>query len=254
LSWREEFHGTADRQEDVREARGSTRGCVMTKMVAIVDDEPDILELVSLHLERANFRVKGFEDAASFFQFLKEETPDLLILDLMLPDADGFEICKCIKKDENFSSMPIVMLTAKAEETDKVLGLELGADDYVTKPFSPKELVARIKAVLRRQGEEGQTRKIRVGDLLDVDLEKYQVTVKGEPISLTPTEFRILKLLSSKKGWVFSRDQILDYLWGNEKVVLDRTVDVHIRNLRGKLGPARRYIKNVRGIGYKLEE
>jgi two-component system phosphate regulon response regulator PhoB/two-component system alkaline phosphatase synthesis response regulator PhoP len=237
------------------ERRVTAREVSMGKLVVIVDDEPDILDLVSLHLERTNFRARGFENASSFFKFLEKETPDLLILDLMLPDADGFEICKYMKGDERLSSIPIVMLTAKAEETDKILGLELGADDYVTKPFSPKELVARVKAVLRRQqkGEEAK-KQIRVGEILAIDLEKYQVKVNGKPADLTSTEFRILKLLSSKRGWVFTRDQILDYLWGNEKAVLDRTVDVHIRNLRSKLGPARRYIKNVRGVGYKLEE
>jgi two-component system phosphate regulon response regulator PhoB/two-component system alkaline phosphatase synthesis response regulator PhoP len=237
------------------ERRVAAREVSMGKLVVIVDDEPDILDLVSLHLERANFRVRGYENASSFFKFLEKETPDLVVLDLMLPDADGFEICKYMKGDERLSAIPIVMLTAKAEETDKILGLELGADDYVTKPFSPKELVARVKAVLRRQqkGEESK-KQIRVGEILAIDLEKYQVKVNGKPAELTSTEFRILKLLSSKRGWVFSRDQILDYLWGNEKVVLDRTVDVHIRNLRSKLGPARRYIKNVRGIGYKVEE
>ena len=224
------------------------------KLIAIIDDEPDILELVALHLKKANFKVREFKEAESFLNFIKDEIPDLIILDLMLPDADGFEICKYLKKDDRFSSIPIIMLTARAEETDKVLGLELGADDYVTKPFSPRELVARVKAVLRRKEQKEESKKIKIGDILLIDLQKYEVYVEGERIDLTPTEFRILKALSERKGWVFTREQILDYLWGNEKVVLDRTVDVHIKNLREKLKSAGKFIKNIRGVGYKLEE
>jgi len=226
----------------------------MNRLIAIVDDEPDILELVSLHLKKTGFNAKGFPDADGFLKFLKRKIPDLVILDLMLPDADGLEICKYLKKEENLSSIPIIMLTAKGEETDKVLGLELGADDYVTKPFSPKELVARVKAVLRREKEKEETKKIEIGKVLVLDLQKYEAFVEGKKTELTPTEFRILKCLSSKKGQVFTRDQILDYLWGDERAVLDRTVDVHIKNLRKKLGKAEKFIKNIRGIGYKLEE
>ncbi len=172
----------------------------------------------------------------------------------MLPDADGFEICKYLKKDEELSKIPIIMLTARNEESDKVLGLELGADDYVTKPFSPRELVARVKAVLRRQDLKEETSKIEIGNILVMDLEKYEVIVNGEKIDLTATEFRILQLLASRKSWVFTRNQILNFLWSDEKFVLDRTVDVHIRNLREKLGEASKFIKSVRGIGYKIEE
>ena len=226
----------------------------MNKLILIVDDEPDILELVSLHLKKANFETKGVENAGALFDFLNSHTPDLIILDLMLPDADGFDVCKQLKKEDKFSSIPIIMLTAKGEETDKVVGLELGADDYITKPFSPKELVARVKAVLRRNKQTQETKRIQIGDKLVIDPEKYQVYVDGKNIELTSTEFRLLYLLSSKKGWVFTREQILDYLWGNEKIVLDRTVDVHIKHLREKLGAAGKLIKNIRGIGYKLEE
>jgi len=224
------------------------------KLIAIIDDEPDILELVALHLKKINFNVREFQEAESFLNFIKNETPDLIILDLMLPDADGIEICKYLKKENRFSYIPIIMLTARAEETDKVLGLELGADDYVTKPFSPRELVARVKAVLRRKEQKEESKNIKVGDSLLIDLQKYEVYVKGKRIDLTPTEFRILKVLSERKGWVFSRDQILDYLWGNEKIVVDRTIDVHIKNLREKLKSAGKFIKNIRGVGYKLEE
>lgn len=226
----------------------------MNKLIAIVDDEPDILELVSLHLKKSGFTVKEFLDAESFTTFLDTKTPDLIILDLMLPDTDGLEICKYLKRKDTFSSIPIIMLTAKGEETDKIIGLELGADDYVTKPFSPKELVARVKAVLRRNIPKEETKKIEIGGILTIDQDKYRVTVKDKQIELTSTEFRILQLLASKKGFVFTRDNILDYLWGEEKAVIDRTVDVHIRHLREKLGKAAHFIKNVRGIGYKLEE
>ena len=225
----------------------------MNKLIAIIDDEPDIVELVSINLKKAGFDTRGFSNMESFLSFLNKQVPDLVILDLMLPDADGLEICKYLKKKDALSAIPIIMLTAKAEETDKVLGLELGADDYVTKPFSPKELTARVKVALRRQTQKEDTKKIEIGGILVIDLEKFAVTVKGEKIDLTSTEFKILQLLSSKQGWVFSRDKILDYLWGREKAVLDRTVDVHVKNLRDKLDAAGPFIKNMRGIGYKLE-
>lgn len=226
----------------------------MHELIAIVEDEPDIVELVSLHLKRAGYTVEGFKEAEDFFKFLNRQIPDLIILDLMLPDADGLEICKYLKKEDEYFLTPIIMLTAKGDETDKVLGLELGADDYITKPFSPKELVARVKAVLRRRGQQEESKIIVIGDMLAINAEKYEVAVEGKKIELTTTEFKILTLLSSKKGWVFTRERILDHLWGDEKAVLDRTVDVHINNLRGKLGKAKHLIKNVRGIGYKLEE
>ncbi len=223
-------------------------------LVAVVDDEPDIVELISLHLEKAGFKVKSFNDAESFIKFLKFDIPVLVLLDIMLPDADGFEICKYLKKEEKYSSIYIIMLTAKSEETDKIIGLELGADDYITKPFSPRELVARVKAVLRRESKAQKSQIIRIADILDIDIYKYEVKVEGIKVDLTSSEFKILKLLSSRKGWVFSREQILEYLGANEKGVLDRTVDVHIKNLREKLGIAGKFIKNIRGVGYKLEE
>lgn len=225
----------------------------MNKLIFVIDDEPDIVELVTIHLKKAMFKVKGFSDAESFYRFLDEKTPDLIILDLMLPDADGLEICKYLKKEDKFSSIPIIMLTAKGDETDKILGLEFGADDYVTKPFSPRELVARVKAVLRRRQKAEESGKLEIGGILTIDPASYEVVVEGRKIELTTTEFRILKLLLSKKSKVFSRYDILDHLWGDEKIVLDRTIDVHIRNLRDKLGKAGQFIKNIRGIGYKLE-
>lgn len=225
-----------------------------SKTVAIVDDEPDIVELVSLHLTKAGYKVKSFEDGEGLFKYLKSSQPDIVLLDLMLPDADGYEICKYLKKEEKFSNIPVIMLTARSDEMDKILGLELGADDYVTKPFSPRELVARVKAVLRREQKSFETNKLKIGDMLEIDLQKYETTVNGDKIELTSTEFKILKLLSERKSWVYAREQILDYLGVQEKGVLDRTVDVHIKNLREKLGEAGKLIKNIRGIGYKIDD
>ncbi len=225
-----------------------------SKLIAIVDDEPDILELLSLQLKKANFKVREFESGESFFSFLKKNDPDLVILDLMLPDSDGIEICKYLKNDDRYNQIPVIMLTAKGEESDKILGLEIGADDYITKPFSPRELVARVKAVLRREDKTVKSKKTRIGDILEIDQQKYEVYVESTRIDLTSSEFKILKLLSDKKGWVYRREQILDYLGGNDKGVLDRTVDVHIKNLREKLGKAGNFIKNIRGVGYKLED
>lgn len=222
--------------------------------IALVEDEPDIAGLVAAFLRKEGYKTEAFPAADRFLRSLQKHVPDLVLLDLMLPDADGFEICKVLKKNEAWSRVPIIIMTAKAEESDKILGLELGADDYITKPFSFKELAARIKAVLRRSGPQDLARTIEVGKRLRMDLEKYETRVDGEAVDLTSTEFKILAFLASGKGRVFSRDQILDHLWGQEKIVLDRTVDVHIKNLREKLGPAGRFVQNIRGVGYKVEE
>jgi DNA-binding response OmpR family regulator len=223
-------------------------------LIAVVDDDPDILELVSVHLKKAGMKVRAFPDAGPFYSFLHQDTPDLVILDLMLPDADGIDICKSLRQEERSSAVPIIMLTARADELDRVLGLEIGADDYITKPFSPKELVARVKAVLRRsRPRERKMEKVEIGGVLTIDLQRHEVVAGGAKVELTAVEFRILQFLASKKGWVFSRDTILDSLWGHDKIVSDRTVDVHVRHLREKLGPAAPLIKNVRGVGYKLE-
>jgi two-component system phosphate regulon response regulator PhoB/two-component system alkaline phosphatase synthesis response regulator PhoP len=225
----------------------------MAPVIAALDDEADLLELLKVNLQKAGYRFEGFQEAENLYRYLARERPALILLDLMLPGSDGLEVCRQIRRSEDLAGIPIIMLTAKGDESDKVVGLELGADDYVTKPFSVKELVARVHAVLRRPaaGESGP--RISVGTLV-IDLDKHEVTVVGTKIDLTATEFKILQLLASRKGRVFTREQILDYLWGNEKAVIDRTVDVHIRNLREKLGPAASLVKNIRGAGYKLEE
>jgi DNA-binding response OmpR family regulator len=226
----------------------------LSRLVAVVDDEPDIIELVSLHLSKAGFAVRAYKDAGSFQKALISRLPDLVILDLMLPDADGIDVCKDLKREPRTSRLPVVMLTARGDELDRVLGLEIGADDYITKPFSPKELVARVRAVLRRhsQPEAGET--VELADGIVMDPNRYEVTVQGRKLDLTTTEFKLLRILAERRGWVFSRDEILSRLWGDEKAVLDRTIDVHVTNLRKKLGKAGRLIENVRGVGYKLRD
>ncbi|RMF91962.1 MAG: DNA-binding response regulator [Candidatus Schekmanbacteria bacterium] len=226
----------------------------MKPLIAIVEDEPDIAKLISINLEKSGYRTQIFPDGDSFLKTLKNSPPHLAILDLMLPDIDGLEICKYLRNNKDLKSCKIIIVTAKGDEIDKVLGLELGADDYVTKPFSPIELTARVKAVLRRGNDEEREGIYFIKDDVEIDEEKFIVKVKGKKIELTTTEFKILLLLAKNKGRVFSRQQILDNLWGDDKVVVDRTVDVHIRHLREKLGRASKFIKNIRGVGYKLEE
>jgi two-component system phosphate regulon response regulator PhoB/two-component system alkaline phosphatase synthesis response regulator PhoP len=223
--------------------------------VFVVEDEPDILELVAINLEKAGYQVDKFTEAGPMLTLLEKTIPDLIILDLMLPDQDGMDVCKSLRRSETYGDIPIIMVTAKTEEFDVVLGLELGADDYIPKPFSPRELTARVKAVLRRgtRTPKNISKKLVIADMLSIDPGKYEVLVEEEKVQLTSTEFMILKMMAEKPGWVFSREKILDLLWGDEKDVFDRTVDVHIKNLRDKLGPAGKLIKNIRGVGYKIE-
>ena len=226
----------------------------MGKLIAVVDDEPDIVKLITHNLKKERFGVKEFYDGTSLLSYLNTTLPDLIILDLMLPEIDGLEVCRILKKNERTSSIPIIMLTAKGTETDKVVGLELGADDYIVKPFSPRELLARIKTVLRRVETKAEKPKlIKIDDLL-IDSGKFEVTIKDRKIDLTTTEFRILTILAQRPGWVFTRDQLLDRLWGEDKIVVERTIDVHITQLRKKLGELGKSIKSIRGIGYKFEE
>ena len=223
------------------------------KLIAVVDDDPGVVDIVTEYLTNEGFKVNGFTAGQGLFDFLGKKIPDLILLDLILPGMDGFEICRILKEKKEYSAIPIIILSGRDEETNKVQGLDLGADDYIVKPFSLKEMHSRIKAVLRRLEPEGEEKIIKIGDKLMMDLQKYQVTVNGEKVELTPTEFKILQLLSSRKGQVFTRERILDFLWGEEKVVIARTVDVHIRHLREKLGKEADLIKNVRGIGYKID-
>ncbi|MDD8030482.1 MAG: response regulator transcription factor [Acidobacteriota bacterium] len=229
----------------------------MAKIIAVLDDEEDILELLRTYLTRAGFKVETFVRPEAFLKYIDLHQPDLILLDLMLPGADGLEICRYLKGKPEKSIIPVIMLTARSQEADRVTGLELGADDYVTKPFSLRELEARIKAVLRREdrlpGAENKEKKLAGGKLI-INPEKHEVRIKGQPLELSLSEFRILELLSSRPGRVFTRDQILDYLWGGEKVVVTRTVDVHIHHLREKMGELANLIQSVRAVGYRYQE
>ncbi|RLD13902.1 MAG: DNA-binding response regulator [Caldiserica bacterium] len=221
--------------------------------ILIVDDEPDIVELVKINLEKNGFDVISSCTGRGIFNLFKKFSIDLVILDLMLPDIDGLEICKILKSENETKNIPIIMLTAKDTEIDKVLGLELGADDYITKPFSPRELVARVRAVLRRTKRSSDERILTFDNILKIDLKKFEVFVNEKKVNLTTTEFKLLKALAIRRGEVLSRNELLDYIWGNEKIVIDRTIDVHIKHLREKLGKVGKFIKNVRGVGYKLD-
>ena len=227
----------------------------MDKLIFVVDDEKDIRELVSVNLKKYGFKSKEFEDGKSLLKALEKTRPDLILLDIMMPGIDGIELTKIIKQEKQYKKIPIIMITAKTDETDKIVGLEIGADDYVSKPFSPKELIARIKAVLRRYSEEKEEAKskiIKYGSIT-IDEDKIQVSVNDKIVNLTATEFKLLKILINNKGRVCSREQLLDNLWGDEKIVIDRTIDVHIKHLRDKLGPAGKMIKNMRSFGYKIQ-
>ncbi len=226
------------------------------KLIAVVDDEEDIVELVSHHLKRDGFKVKGFYNGRDFLLYTNTILPNLVILDIMLPGADGLEICRILKNNSRTSSLPIIMLTAKGTEADIVVGLELGADDYMVKPFSTRELVARVKNILRRVTKTQDKEKLIEIGPLSIDSEKFEALIEGKQIELTTTEFKILEVLAEGRGKVYTRDQLLKKkrIWGDEKLVYDRTIDVHIKNLREKLGEAGSLVKTIRGIGYKLEE
>ncbi|HOD59512.1 MAG TPA: response regulator transcription factor [Candidatus Syntrophosphaera sp.] len=224
----------------------------MNNKIYIVEDETDILELLRLLLAQAGYNTEGFTGAKAMLNRLDEQIPDLIILDLMLPDLDGMEACRIIKNKQEWEKIPIIMLTARVDIEDRVKGLEYGADDYITKPFASSELVARIKAVLRRSGWETSKNVLTITPDFHIDFNKFEVYIKEKRLDLTLTEFKILQLLTQRPGWVYSRSQILDYLWGNDKIVIERTVDVHIRNLREKLGDYAWMIKNIRGMGYKF--
>ena len=224
------------------------------KLIALLDDEVNMLKMLELNLSTEGYRVKGFSNAKSLFEFLEKEKPDLIIIDLMLPDMDGFEVCRILKQEKKYSFIPLIVLSAKTAEADKIKSLDSGFEDYLEKPCSFEELKARIRAVLRRCDKGDAGRKIKVSDMLVMDLEKHEVTAYGKKVELTSTEFKILECLSTRKGMVFSRYTILEYLWGEQKIVIDRTIDVHIRHLREKLGKAGEIIKNVRGVGYKIED
>ena len=227
-----------------------------TKKIMVVDDEEDIRELIVYNLKKDGFTVSSASDGEEALKQIRAGHFDLLVLDLMLPGIQGMELCRTVRNDPKTKDLPIIMLTAKGEEVDRILGLEIGADDYITKPFSPRELVARVKAVLRRMSEKpADARVITIGNL-SIDKETYAVSKSNTPVMLSPTEFKLLLFLVERKGKIFSRDQLLDAAWKDEAFVDPRTVDVHIRRLRTQIedDPSEpHYIKTRRGIGYYVD-
>lgn len=221
--------------------------------ILIVDDEPDLVELVSYHLRAGGFEPLGAVTGAEGIQRAREAVPDLVILDLMLPDLEGTEVLKALRANERTRSIPVIFLSARSAEVDRVVGFELGGDDYVAKPFSPRELVLRVRAVLRRRGEREEAERLRSG-ALNVDPAAHRVEVNGKQVVLTATEFRLLTYLMRRPGRVLGRDQLLDAVWGDEVYVTPRTVDTHVQRLRQKLGTAGRLVETVRGVGYRFDD
>jgi two-component system phosphate regulon response regulator PhoB len=225
-----------------------------TKRILIIEDEPDVVDLLTLQLRKAGeFSISTAADGAAGLRKAREEAPVLIILDLMLPKMPGLDVCKNLKTDPATRHIPIIMLTAKAEEIDRIVGLEFGADDYVTKPFSPREIVLRIKAIMRRGTEDAGEETLTAG-LITVDPARHHVAVDGKPIRLTSVEFKLLTMLMKRPGRVQGRDRLLNEVWGYESVIDTRTVDTHVRRLREKLGKAADAIETVRGFGYRLRE
>jgi two-component system phosphate regulon response regulator PhoB len=221
------------------------------KKILIVEDETDVVDLLALNLRKAGFRISSAADGASGLEKTRADKPDFVILDLMLPKMPGLEVCKILKSDPVTRAIPILMLTAKAEEIDRIVGLEFGADDYVIKPFSPREVVLRIQAILRRG--EAVDESFKAGPI-SVDPARHQVHVSGRTVHLTSLEFKLLRALMHRRGRVLERDRLLNEVWGYESVIDTRTVDTHVRRLREKLGKAGDMIETVRGFGYRLRE
>jgi two-component system phosphate regulon response regulator PhoB len=225
----------------------------MTKeTILIVEDDEDILGLLEYNVEAAGYLPIIAADGASALAKARQHTPDLILLDLMLPGMDGFEVCKELKKMPETASAPIIMLTARGEEVDRIVGLELGADDYVVKPFSPREIILRIKAILRRSGQSEPPRQVWRLEGLAVDLDAHKVEVDTEEVQLTATEFKLLSELIRSQGRVQTRDQLLNSVWGYEFDGYARTVDTHVRRLRQKIGPYSKFVETVRGVGYRF--
>jgi phosphate regulon transcriptional regulator PhoB len=226
----------------------------MAREVLVVEDEPDIRRLVVLHLERDGFRCRTATSGSDALREVKTAVPDLVVLDLMLPELDGLEVCRRLRGDTSTASVPIIMLTAKSDEVDRIVGLEVGADDYVGKPFSPKELVARVRAVLRRARPEQVATVLSVGPIT-LDAARHAVSLDGRPLLLTPKEFDLLQALLEAAGRVLSREFLLNRVWGYARAdeIESRTVDVHVRRLRAKLGDAGNRIATVKSVGYRFE-
>lgn len=225
------------------------------KMILVIEDEHDIQELVKYNLVKEGYPVNLADTGEHGIKLARSESPGLILLDLMLPGIDGLEVCKALKGDTKTAHIPIVMLTAKGEEADIVAGLEIGADDYITKPFSPRVLIARIRALLRREAKESVDDDAPISvHGLDINPGRHEVVVNGDAVDLTFTQFRILLLLARRPGWVFTRDQIVNWSRGEDTIVTDRAVDVQIVGLRKKLGDWGKHIETVRGVGYRLQE
>jgi phosphate regulon transcriptional regulator PhoB len=227
--------------------------------ILIVDDEQDIVELISYNLEKEGFKIVKAYDGEAAHRLVRSEKPDLMILDLMLPKMNGLDVCKAIRRNPETANLPIIMLTAKGDETDKIIGLEIGADDYVTKPFSVKELIARVRTILRRFQDGGKNQAMEEFEFeeLKINYTSCLVQINGKSVTLSPTELKLLFFLSRNPGRVYSRNQILDHVWGDDTFITDRAVDVHIRRLRSQIekdleNP--RYILTVRGFGYKFAD
>ena len=222
--------------------------------ILVVDDEPEAVELVDFNLKQAGYDVVTAADGAEALQKARAVLPGLILLDLMLPEVDGLEVCKMLRRDPATSAIPIIMVTAKAAEIDRILGLELGADDYITKPFSPRELVLRVKKMLQRgQAADDKKDTFKFGDLL-IDNPRHLVSWRGNRIELTATEFKLLTVLAQRRGRVQSREQLLRDVWEYNSLIDTRTVDTHMRRLREKLGPAAKFLDTVRGVGYRFVE
>ena len=224
----------------------------MIKRVLVVDDEPDAVELVAFNLKAAGFEVISAEDGEMALKKARNFAPDLIVLDVMLPSVNGLEVCKILRRDPATSELPIIMLTAKAGEIDRVLGLELGADDYVTKPFSPRELVLRIKNILNRREPPTKQSDFFQFSELSIDVPRHLVLVEGKKIDLTPIEFKLLTVLAERRGRVQSRERLLQDVWDYDSLIDTRTVDTHVRRLREKLEKSARFLDTVRGVGYRF--
>ena len=225
-------------------------------LIIVVEDEPDIREIMLYNLRREGYEAEGFESGPEGLEAIRAKQPNLVILDLMLPGMDGLTVCQQVRAEAAIKATPIIIVSAKEEESDVVIGLGLGADDYVPKPFSPRELLARVKAVLRRsqQADQGeQHERVVIGDLI-IDLEKHSVTIAREPVKLTATEFKLLYQLASHPGRAYTREQLLNRVVGDGVVVVDRNIDVHIRAVRKKIGSYADHIQTVRGVGYRFAE
>ncbi len=225
------------------------------KKILVVDDEPDVTDLVAYHLKAKGFHVESVNDATASISKARGYQPDLLILDIMMPDLSGIQICRILRSDPKLSKVPIIFLTAKAEPPDRIEGLESGADDYVGKPFSPKELVLRVESIFRRLAapKEPASTRLQVGDIV-LDGETHRATVRGSVLELTATEFKLLRLMMERQGRVQTREHLLLNVWNYATEIETRTVDTHVRRLREKLGPEAGWIETIRGVGYRIAE